>query len=77
MPNLRERKVFYIDDLCVDEKYRGQGIGKRLYEYAVSVAKDLECFHLTLNVWHLNDSTLRFYKKLGMKPLKSTIEQML
>ena len=76
-PNLKERKIFYIDDLCVDQKYRGQGIGKKLYEFAVKTAKELKCFHLTLNVWHLNESAVRFYEKLGMKPLKSTMEQKL
>ena len=75
--NLRARKNFYIDDLCVDEKLRGQGIGKKLYEYAVGVAKELNCYHLTLNVWHLNQSAVKFYEKLGMSPLKTTMEQIL
>ena len=76
-PNLKERKVFYIDDLCVDENYRGRGVGKQLYDYVIKIAKDLGCYHLTLNVWHLNESAVRFYNKLGMKPLKTTMEQIL
>ena len=75
--NLRAIKNFYIDDLCVEEKLRGQGIGKKLYEYAVGVAKELNCYHLTLNVWNLNESAVKFYEKLGMSPLKTTMEQIL
>ena len=30
----REAKELYIDDLCVDEKARGKGVGRTLYEYA-------------------------------------------
>lgn len=76
-PNLKERKAFYIDDLCVDENYRGKGIGKALYEYSLKIAKDLNCHHLTLNVWHLNETALKFYEKMGMVPLKTTMEQKL
>ena len=33
------KKTLYIDDLCVDEKCRGQHIGKQLYEYVLNYAK--------------------------------------
>ena len=75
--NLKAVKNFYIEDLCVDQSLRGQGIGKKLYEYVVGVAKQLNCYHLTLNVWHLNSSAVKFYEKLGMTPLKTTMEQIL
>lgn len=75
--NLKPLKTFYIDDLCVDEKYRGKGFGTKIYEYVKHKAKEYGCYHLTLNVWHLNQSAVKFYQKLGMKPLKSTMEQIL
>ena len=75
--NLKAIKNFYIEDLCVHQNQRGKGIGKRLYEFCVNKAKELDCYHLTLNVWHLNESAVRFYEKLGMKPLKTTMEQIL
>ena len=67
----------YLDDLCVDKQYRGQGIGKKLYGYAIEKAKEFGCYHLTLNVWHLNENAIKFYEKLGMKPLKTTMETIL
>ena len=29
---LADMKTLYIDDICVDEKARGQHVGKKLYE---------------------------------------------
>ena len=75
--NLKPIKNFYIEDLCVHENLRGQGIGKILYDFCLTLAKEKGCYHLTLNVWHLNKSAVRFYEKLGMKPLKTTMEQIL
>ena len=75
--NLHTVKNFYIDDLCVREDLRGKGYGKLLYDYAIKMAKEFNCYHLTLNVWHLNESALKFYEKLGMKPLKTTMETIL
>ena len=75
--NLKEIKNFYIEDLCVHESMRGKGIGKSLYEFCVQLAKNLGCYHLTLNVWHLNESAVKFYQKLNMKPLKTTMEVIL
>ena len=75
--NLHTIKNFYIDDLCVREDLRGNGYGKMLYDYALKKAKEYNCYHLTLNVWHLNESALKFYEKLGMKPLKTTMETIL
>ena len=39
-PSLCDRKTVYIDDLCVDEKLRGQHIGRNLYEYVKNYAKE-------------------------------------
>jgi len=75
--NLKKRKVFMIDDLCVDSAYRGKGLGSELYKYVLGVAKEMGCYHLTLNVWHLNKNAIKFYEKMGMNPLKTIMEQIL
>lgn len=67
----------YIDDLCVSEKCRRQGIGEKLYRYAVEFAKSKGCYNLTLNVWNLNPTAILFYEKMGLKPLKVYMEQIL
>ena len=75
--SLMDRKSLYIDDLCVDENMRGQHIGTLLYEHVLEEAKKLGCYHVTLNVWCLNESAMRFYEKCGLSPLKITMEQIL
>ena len=74
---LTDVKELYIDDLCVDEGRRGQGIGKELYEYVLTYAREKDCYHVTLNVWSLNPGAARFYEKMGMKPMKVTMEAVL
>ena len=75
-PVLRDRKVLYIDDLCVDETIRGQGIATKLYEHTLEYARGLGCDAVTLNVWYGNDA-LKFYEKQGLKPQKIGMEFIL
>ncbi|MBR6509587.1 MAG: GNAT family N-acetyltransferase [Clostridia bacterium] len=74
---LQDKKTLYIDDICVDEKARGEHIGKSLYEFVVKFAEENGFDNITLNVWALNDGAYKFYEKCGMKPLKITMEKTL
>ena len=64
----------FIDDLCVDEKARGQKVGQKLFEHVKEVAKKNGCYEVTLNVWEGNDSARNFYEKMGMKPKETQME---
>ncbi|HUM84242.1 MAG TPA: GNAT family N-acetyltransferase [Lachnospiraceae bacterium] len=70
-------KTLYIDDLCVDEKMRGRGVGQLLYNYVKQYAKEAGCYHLTLNVWACNPAAMKFYEKQGMQMLKKEMEIIL
>ncbi len=74
---LTDIKTLYIDDLCVDECLRGKHIGRQLYDAAVRLARENECYNLTLNVWSCNPSALRFYESLGLVPQKIGMELIL
>lgn len=74
---LTDIKTLYIDDLCVDENARGNYIGKALYDYVISYAKERGYYNVTLNVWTCNTSALKFYEKMGMKPQKIGMEIIL
>ena len=74
---LQGMKTLYIDDLCVDESCRGQGIGTALYNSAIKLAKELDCYNLTLNVWSCNPTALAFYQKQGLLPQKTIMEKIL
>ena len=74
---LTDIKTLYIDDLCVDEKIRGQHIGRSLYEYVKRYAKEIGCYNLTLNVWACNESAKKFYERCGLVPQKYGMETIL
>ena len=74
---LTDIRTLYIDDLCVEENARGQGIGRALYAFVRSFAKEQGCYNLTLNVWACNESALRFYEACGLKPQKIGMETIL
>ncbi len=76
-PVLCDRKVLYIDDLCVDEKIRGQGIATALYANVLEYAKSLGCNAVTLNVWCGNDNAMKFYEKCGLSQQKIGMETIL
>ena len=72
-----EHTTVYIDDICVDEKARGQGVGKALYEHILAFAREKGCYNVTLNVWTCNPGAMAFYEKLGLKPYKVGMERIL
>ena len=69
--------TLYIDDLCVDKKCRGKGIGTRLFEYACAYAKANGCFNVTLHVWQGNQTAEAFYDRFGMQTQKTCLEKIL
>ena len=71
---LEDIKTLYIDDICVDEKARGRHVGKALYEHVCDYALSIGCNNITLNVWEGNDPAWSFYKHMGMKVQKTTME---
>ena len=48
-----------------------------LYAHVREAARAMGCYHITLNVWSLNQTAARFYEKMGLKPLKVTMEALL
>ena len=74
---LTDIKTLYIDDLCVDETRRGQHIGKSLYEHVLAYAKENNFYNVTLNVWSLNESAMKFYEACGLVPQKVGMEHIL
>lgn len=71
------RRELYIDDLCVDENRRGQGIAGALYRHAVDYAKACGCGFVTLNVWCGNDNAMHFYENAGLQPRHIMMEMAL
>ena len=72
-----DRLTLYIDDICVLEECRGRHIGTAIYQHILEYAKYRGCYNVTLNVWYCNESAMKFYESLGMKPQKIGMEAIL
>lgn len=75
--SMTDVKSLYIDDLCVDEAFRGRHIGTELYRHVLAFAKESGCYNVTLNVWADNTSAVRFYESIGMRVQRIGMEQIL
>ena len=74
---IRPGRSLYVDDLCVDESLRGQGVGKLLFDHVVAEAARMGCTDITLNVWQGNEAARAFYDKLGMTVRETKLEYKL
>ena len=59
------KKIFYIDTLCVDPAFRGQGIGTELIQFAEQYAKENGYERISLVVEQNNTKAQKLYTKLG------------
>ena len=76
-PNRTPIRSLYLDDLCVDERFRGRGVGRRLCEEVFALARSLGCYNVTLNVWACDEGALSFYRAMGLKVFKYGMETVL
>ena len=58
-------KSLYMDDLYVQQEFRGKGIGKALLEKVIEFAKDNNCISLRWLVSHWNQKAKQFYASIG------------
>ncbi|MCW3115051.1 MAG: family N-acetyltransferase [Segetibacter sp.] len=58
-------KALYLDDLYVTEAFRNQGLGRRLLETIINLAKESNCKKVRWQVSKWNSNAISFYKKLG------------
>ena len=59
------RPGIYIEDLYVNEEYRGYGFGFAMFQYIARLARDRKCGRLEWAVLDWNEPAIQFYKKLG------------
>jgi ribosomal protein S18 acetylase RimI-like enzyme len=55
--------MLYLDDLVVKEAYRKQGIGKKLLDELISIAKEERINQMRWHVLDWNEKAINFYKK--------------
>jgi len=58
-------KALYLDDLYVKDAFRKSGIGKKLLETVINLAKAEQCKKVRWQVSKWNHNAIEFYKKMG------------
>ncbi len=62
-------QFFWVDLVYVDERHRGKGYGKLLYEDAGRIAKKRKLKTIVIDVFESNENSRSFHEKLGFRPL--------
>lgn len=66
-PGHVKRTVLLVDELCVDEAKRNQGIGTEMMVDVRAIARAFGCTDLQLGVYPQNNEALAFYQKCGFR----------
>jgi GNAT superfamily N-acetyltransferase len=56
-----------IEDVVVEEKHRGRGIGKEMMCYALELCRENSCYKACLSSNTKRENAHRFYESLGFK----------
>ena len=65
------KQGMYLEDLFVEEAWRGRGIGKLLLLGVVKLAHELGCKRVDWCVLDWNQKAIDFYESLGAKVMKN------
>ena len=74
-PGVVRRKVMLVDEICVEESWRNQGIGKQMMLEVRALARAFRCTDLQLGVYPQNDSGVVFYQKCGFTIQSITMQR--
>ena len=64
------RRGLYLDDLYVNDQYRGLGYGKKLFEEVAKIAYERNCGRLEWQCLDWNKSSIDFYLSTGAEMVK-------
>ena len=67
LSRLNQTLEMYIPDLVIHEKYQSKGIGKKLMNSCISLAKEKKCYRIRLESRHHRKESHEFYKHLGFE----------
>ena len=59
------KRGIYLEDIYVEPKYRGRGIGSTLLKRLARIAKEQDCGRMEWSVLTWNQPSINFYHRLG------------
>lgn len=73
-PFTKAMKFDHVDEFCVDEAFRRQGVATDLIEFIRENAQKRGISKIELNVWSFNEGAVRFYESVGFKTYRRLME---
>ena len=64
------RPTLYLEDVYVQPDQRGQGVGKAFFQALFKAARKARCGRMEWTVLNWNTPAIKFYDRLGARPLK-------
>ena len=74
---MSKRTLLYIHDFGVDESYRSQGIGTKLFSAVKEYAASIGAYDIELGVWEFNKNAIQFYERCGFSVQRRRMELIL
>jgi ribosomal protein S18 acetylase RimI-like enzyme len=71
-----DSKKAYLDDLIVDEKFRGRGIAKLLFKEVIATAREHKAQYIMLTSNPLREAGVRLYEKLGFQKRDTNVYRL-
>ncbi len=76
-PFMKERDFLDIDEFCVDEAFRRQGIASEMIAFIRGFAKEKGFHRIELNMWEFNQDALAFYEAAGFRTFRRYMEMFI
>ena len=76
-PFMKERDFLDIDEFCVDEAFRRQGIASEMIAFIRTFAKEKGFHRIELNMWEFNQDALAFYEAAGFQTFRRYMEMFI
>lgn len=61
------KRVLYIEDIFIDEEFRGNGIGSRFFTEAKGIAEETDCDRIEWKCLDWNEPAKAFYNRMEGK----------
>jgi GNAT superfamily N-acetyltransferase len=65
------KSVLYLEDIFVLNEFRKTGVGQKLFNFIVSIAKERDCGRIEWHVLDWNQPGIKFYEKNNAKYLSN------
>lgn len=76
-PFMYVRDFLDIDEFCVDEHHRREGIAMALVDFIKKYAKEKGFNRIELNMWEFNRDALAFYEAAGFETYRRYMEMFI